>query len=187
MTFKETYTADNVKIVANTFFRNSEEQGSEIYSEFVNAINTEWFYLGNMGCSIIGDWTSEREATYAIATIFTERVYRYRQELYQIYDGLKRLTSTPSTDTMTREKTHSGNSAAMNETSPIDAGTSYDITTPNAKAKTEYSNTDTEIVKNDTTDEALTRIKALNEYRVRLMDIVQCGLRSCCVEFMVGY
>lgn len=187
MTFKEIYSADNVKIVADTLFMNADEQSSPVYSEVVNAITTEWVWLANMGCSVIGSWSTELQSVYAIAAIFAEKTYRYRQELEQLYDGLKRITMTPLTDTTTREKLHSGDSSAMNETSPIDSGASFDITTPNAKAKTEYSSTDKETVSSDTVDEALSRVKALTVYRVRLMDIVQNGLRACCRELIASY
>lgn len=183
--FKDINTDMFTSVIMNASMT-STERSSAIGEEVSRSIRTVHQWLVMFELTMIGDWADAVKGVNGIALIFADKFSRYRQTFNDIYAGMTRITITPTTDTATRVKTHEGSDGSMAENSPINASID-DINTPYVKAKGVNRYTDEEIVTNDNVDEALQRIRALNEYRTRIHDIVQSCIYACCDELTTGY
>lgn len=182
--FSEINTTSAVTALANSVMSPSESN-TAVYKEYTYGLSNTLGWLANMGCSIIGEWGDVSSALNAVTCIFAERVGRYYQEIKQIYNDMTRLSMTPNHDTMTTETERDGMDGAMSENSPVD--NTFDVMTPFVKSKGINESHERETVTNDTVDEAVERVRVLNEYKVRLHDIVKEGLYACCDQMISSW
>lgn len=179
--YSEIFDDKVLNSIMETLFETEDEQASVVYREMRNCFVISYFAMYSYGFHVLGEWESMNECKVFVRNVCCSRIYRYRQELYQMNDKLNSLTIAPTDDTTIIEKKHSGTDGAMSENSPINA--SFDITTPFVKSKGENEYTDTETVSRNTVSEALDRAKILEIYRARIADIVHHGLYATCEEY----
>lgn len=182
--FKEINTAAAVTALANSVMSPSEAN-TAVYKEYTYGLSNTLGWLANMECTIIGEWSDATQGLNAVTCCFAERVGRYYQEIKQIYNDMKRISMTPNTDTMSTETDRDGMDGAMSENSPVDK--TFDVMTPFVKSKGINESHERKTVTNDTVDEAVERVRVLNEYKVRLHDIVKEGLYACCDQMLSSW
>lgn len=156
-----------------------------------STVYRKWYALCALGCHYIGRWDpdnyTQTNVENACQSLFTSKLSESRNFVRALW-GTGSTESYPIslTDKETEEVSTTSDSAGMHENSPISATIGV-ITTPSGKMKNESSGKVNRTVTRDNAHESLERIRAMQEIRQPIEQILLKAVESLIDEYQTMY